>query len=539
MYKNTNSYERDRVYGKTSLYFQPLDFLRFEGRLGFDYFGGKSKSVISSGSNETLLSAANALFEGGSFRLRQDKNSELNADFIAYFDKMFGDFSVNLLAGANYRNFRDEYSVIGADVLTVPDLFTVSNAKGSPINQMGHTWIRSNSVYASGSFGYKNWLYFDASIRNDWSSTIKEAFFYPAFSLSWLPLDAFQVESDVISYLKLRGGWSKVGSATGAYRLDPYFSAGTYTIYGVTQFNQATEFPPSSLRPEQVVTSEIGAEVNLFKNRVGLDIALYDKTTTDQIMSVAISKATGYNTTLVNAGEINNKGLELMVRGSVLKSNSGLNWDIILNWAKDVGEIIELYTDPVTDQKLESYNIGNQWSTYVQARPDMPWGVIYGTGMLRRESDGAVIVDEDGIPMTKANIKLGEVTPDWIGGIRNEFSYKNLSFGFLIDIRKGGDVFSVSHMFGAYSGMLEFTALDDFRENGIVLGKDFLKDEKFVKVVTENQSDIQQSEFAENDIVTGAQDFFESYYMNRELSVFDGSYGKLREAHITYTLNYS
>ncbi len=225
-----------------------------------------------------------------------------------------------------------------------------------------------------------------------------------------------------------------------------------------------------------------------------------------------------------------------MVRGSVLKSNSGLNWDIILNWAKDVGEIIELYTDPVTDQKLESYNIGNQWSTYVQARPDMPWGVIYGTGMLRRESDGAVIVDEDGIPMTKANIKLGEVTPDWIGGIRNEFSYKNLSFGFLIDIRKGGDVFSVSHMFGAYSGMLEFTALDDFRENGIVLGKDFLKDEKFVKVVTENQSDIQQSEFAENDIVTGAQDFFESYYMNRELSVFDGSYGKLREAHITYTL---
>lgn len=539
MYKNTNSYERDRVYGKTSLYFQPLDFLRFEGRLGFDYFGGKSKSVISSGSNETLLSAANALFEGGSFRLRQDKNSELNADFIAYFDKMFGDFSVNLLAGANYRNFRNEYSVIGADVLTVPDLFTVSNAKGSPINQMGHTWIRSNSVYASGSFGYKNWLYFDASIRNDWSSTIKEAFFYPAFSLSWLPLDAFQVESDVISYLKLRGGWSKVGSATGAYRLDPYFSAGTYTIYGVTQFNQATEFPPSSLRPEQVVTSEIGAEINLFKNRVGLDIALYDKTTTDQIMSVAISKATGYNTTLVNAGEINNKGLELMVRGSVLKSNSGLNWDIILNWAKDVGEIIELYTDPVTDQKLESYNIGNQWSTYVQARPDMPWGVIYGTGMLRRESDGAVIVDEDGIPMTKANIKLGEVTPDWIGGIRNEFSYKNLSFGFLIDIRKGGDVFSVSHMFGAYSGMLEFTALDDFRENGIVLGKDFLKDEKFVKVVTENQSDIQQSEFAENDIVTGAQDFFESYYMNRELSVFDGSYGKLREAHITYTLNYS
>ncbi|MGB4204479.1 MAG: SusC/RagA family TonB-linked outer membrane protein [Bacteroidales bacterium] len=537
MYKNTNDYQRDRAFGKTSLYYMPTSFLKFEGRIGLDFFDSKSKSVIASGSNETLLSAAKALFEGGSFRLRQDKNTEFNADFIAYFNKSFLEdkISLNLLAGANYRNLKAETSVIGADVLTVPDLFTVSNAKGSPINTMSNTWIRSNSVYASGSLGYDGWVYLDASMRKDWSSTLKEPFFYPAFSLSVLPFEAFDFSSNVISFLKLRGGWSKVGSATGAYRLDPYFSAGTYTIYGVTQFNQATEFPPASLRPEQVVTTEFGLEANFLQNRIGLDFAIYDKTTTDQIMSVAISKATGYNTTLLNAGEINNKGVEVMLRGSILKSKTGLNWDLFLNWARDVGEIVELYTDPVTKQELLQYNIGNQWSTYVQARPGMPWGVIFGTGMLRT-ADGSIIVDEDGIPMTKANIKLGEVTPKWIGGLRNEFTYKNLSFGFLIDIRKGGDIFSVSHMFGAYSGMLEFTAFDDFRENGIILGKDFLKDEKFVKIVNENDDDILLSEFAENDIVTGAQDFFESYYANRELSVYDGSYGKLREAHITYML---
>jgi len=234
-------------------------------------------------------------------------------------------------------------------------------------------------------------------------------------------------------------------------------------------------------------------------------------------MSVAISKATGYNTTLVNAGEINNKGIEVQLRGSILKSNNGLNWDLILNWAKDQSEILELYTDPVTGDELESYNLGSQWGTYVQARPGEPWGVIYGTGMLRRESDNAIVVGSNGRPMLESNMKLGQVNPDWIGGIRNEFSYKNLSFGFLIDIRKGGDIFSVSQMFGAYSGMLEFTALDDHRENGLVLGQDFMEDETFVKIVNENPDDIQKSEFTENDITTPAQSFFESYYSNREL----------------------
>lgn len=534
--KNTNSYQRDRVFGKTSLWFIPADFLKFEGRLGLDYFNSKNKPVTFSRSNETLLDASNALFEGGSFRLNQDRNTELNADFIGYFDKRFGEISVNALAGANYRNLRWENSTIGANNLTVPNLFSISNVSGSPVTAMDHVWIRSNSVYASASVGYGNWIFLDASIRNDWSSTIKDPFFYPAFSLSWLPFDTFDFQSDIISYLKFRGGWAKVGSATGAYRTDPYFSAGATTIKGVTQFNQATEFPPANLLPEQVVTTEFGLEANFLKNRIGLDVAVYDKTTTNQIMSVAISKATGYNTTLVNAGEINNQGVEVQLRGSVLKSTSGLNWDVTVNWARDVSEIVELYTDPVTNQSLESYNIGNQWSTFVQARPGEPWGVIYGTGMLRRESDNSVIVAATGRPMLKANIKLGSVTPDWIGGIRNEFSYKNLSAGFLIDIRQGGDIFSVSQMFGSYGGVLEFTAWEDYRENGVILGKNYLEDTKFVKVVGTAAANIQDSQFAENDIPSAAQVFFQSFYSNRELSIYDGSYGKLREAHITYTM---
>ncbi|HCE58517.1 MAG TPA: SusC/RagA family TonB-linked outer membrane protein [Prolixibacteraceae bacterium] len=536
MFMNTNSYQRDRIFGKSSMWITPTEFLKFEGRIGLDYYNSNTNPVTYAGSNETLLDASTATFSGGWFRENEERQSEFNADFIGYFDKTFGDFSVSALAGANYRNLRWSSLYIGANDLTVPNLFTIANVKGSTVAGQDNSWIRTNSVYAQGTFGYGDFLFVDVLARNDWSSTIKDPFFYPAVSVSWLPLQTFEIESDIISFLKLRGGWAKVGNATGAYRTDPYFSAITSTIYGVSQYQQATEFPPAGLKPEQVVTSELGLEINFLQNRIGLDVALYDKTTTDQIMSVPISKATGYSTTLVNAGEINNKGIEIQLRGAAVKNADGFNWDIYLNWAKDQSEVIELYTDPVTLQKVESYNLGSEWSTNVQARPGEPWGVIYGTGMVRRESDGAIIVAASGRPRTKTNMKLGSVTPDWIGGLRNEFSYKNFTLGFLLDMRSGGDIFSISQMFGAYAGQLEFTADKDFRENGLVLGKDFLTDEKFVKVVTLDAANIQNSEFAENDLTTGAQDFFESYYGNRELSVYDGSYVKLREAHFTYTL---
>ena len=535
-YKNTNSYQRDRIFGKSSLWIIPTEDLKFETRLGLDYYNSTDNPVTFSGSNETLADAATATFDGGIFRLNSESNTEFNADFIGYYDKTFDKLSVSLLAGANYRNLRFSSHTLGANNLTVPNLFTIGNVKGSPVTAMDHVWIRSNSVYAQGTFGYSDFVFLDVLARNDWSSTIKDPFFYPAFSLSWLPLETLNVESDVISFLKLRGGWAKVGNATGAYRTDPYFTAGANTINGVTQYNQATEFPPAGLKPETVVTNEIGVEINFLQNRIGLDVAMYDKTTTDQIMSVAISKATGYTSTLVNAGEINNKGIEIQLHGTPVKSANGFSWDVFLNWATYKSEVIELYTDPVTNQPLESYQLGSEWSTYIQARPKEPWGVIYGTGMVRRESDGAIIVANSGRPRTKTNMKLGSVSPDWIGGLRNEFSYKNFTLGFLLDMRMGGDIFSISQMFGTYAGQLEFTADADFRENGIILGKNYMTDEKFVKVTSLNEDDIQKSEFAENDITTGAQDFFESFYGNRELSVYDGSYLKLREMHFTYDL---
>ena len=531
--KNTNSVQKNRVFGKTSLFIKPTEYLKFEGRLGLDYYDSEMNPITTYRSNEVL--AGTGKWDGGWFRLINEKNTEVNLDFITYFNKHFGELSVDAFAGANYRNLKWSRSIIGANSLTVPDLFTISNVKGSPYTNMDNSWIRTNSVYASLSLGYQSFIYMDGTFRKDWSSTLRTPFSYPSISMSFLPLDAFDIDSDLFTFLKLRASWAQVGSATGAYMIDPYFTAETSTVYGVTQYYQARTFPPASLEPEKVETSEIGFEASILNGRVGIDLALYNKTTTNQILSVAVSKATGYNAMLVNAGNFNNKGIELQLTGTPVRTND-FEWNITLNWAKDKSKINELYTDPNTGEELTSYQIGAEWSTFVQARPGAPWGEIYGTGMLRRKSDNAIIVNAGGRPRTKTNMKLGNVTPDWLGGLRNDFTYKSIGFGFLLDMRKGGDIFSVSNMFGAYSGLLEFTALDDFRENGLILGQDFLTDEKFVKVTQLNSEDIQKSEFAENDIVTGAQDFFESYYGNRELSVYDGSYLKLREAYLSYQL---
>lgn len=537
--KNTNSMEKNRLFGKTSLYFKPVSSVRIEGRLGVDYYNTKTQPVITYRSNEMQSGTGN--WDGGSFDLYDIKNYEFNADLIGTFNQKFGDFDVSILAGANYRNLKYESMSVGADQLTVPDLFTIANVKGSPVTGMDHSWIRSNSVYGSANIGYKGMVYLEGSARNDWSSTIADPFFYPAFSLSWIPTETFNIDSKVLSFLKIRGGWAKVGSATGAYNTDPYFSAGASTINGVTQYSQSTQYPPMGLRPEQVVTNELGVETHLFNSRIAIDVSLYDKTTTDQILPVAISKATGYNTMLINAGEISNKGIEVQLRGNVFNNPEGFSWDITLNWSRDKSEIIDLYTDPVTKQPLASYNIGNQWSTYVQAQPGQPWGMIVGRGIVRRESDNAVILNSDGFPRTAANMNLGNVNPDWLAGIRNEFSFRGLSLGFLFDIRKGGDIFSVSKMFGAYSGLLEFTAYDEIRRDGLVLNDDFFKtvlgrDEKVVKIETLDGTDVQNSTFVENDVVIGAQDFFETYYSTREFSVYDGSFIKLRELNLSYRL---
>jgi TonB-linked SusC/RagA family outer membrane protein len=519
LYNNTNSYDRDRVISKGSIFFKPTEWLKFEGRAGYDLYFDKTFQ-------KTLYSTD---CPKGWFRQTLEDRHELNADFIAYFDKRFGQFSVDALAGANYRDMTWSESAQGAtesNGLTIKGLYTMANVSGSPFTLMDNSHIRSNSVYANASVGYASQAYLEVSVRNDWSSTIKDAFFYPSVSLSWIPTETFSsLKSDALSYLKVRANLAQIGNATTAYRtglnyINPTSEATptSATVNGVGQYYRAHTLNNPNLKPESVNTKEVGVEAAFLKNRIRLDLALYSKTTTDQIMTVEVPTSTGYRYSLINAGKVTNKGLEATLSADVIKNTNGFNWTTTFNWSKDKSKVVRLA------EGLDTYTINSDWAVYNYAKVGESWGSLYGAG-FKTDDQGRVIIGTNGLPTTVNGKKIGDVTPDWLASWSNEFSYKNLSFGFLLDYRKGGDFFSETQMFTTYTGLLDYTAAGSIRENGVVVGKDVLANKTCVLANgTPNAKTI------------SADKWFYSYYSNKELDVCDGSYLKLREIHLTYTL---
>ncbi|MCC8096839.1 MAG: SusC/RagA family TonB-linked outer membrane protein [Tannerellaceae bacterium] len=514
VYKNLNRYTRDRMFGKSSLWYKPTEWLKFEGRLGLDHYASDQNSTVAWATD----------YPDGYFRNYVRNETEFNADFIAYYNQNFGDFSVNVLAGANYRDERYYQKTLGANDLVVPELYTVANALGNPYVAEAHRARRSNSVYANASLDWKNQLYADISVRNDWDSTIEDSFFYPSFSGSWILTETFESlgDTDWLNFLKIRGGWAKIGSATDPYEAGFYYSIETNSFDGTALYYNPETYPPVDLRPEMVKTWEIGLEANLFYNRLHIDGAYYQRTTTDQIMEANVAASSGYNKMLLNAGKVKNKGVELQISGDIIKNPKGFNWTATLNWSKDKSKIIELYKDPVTGQELEAYTINSNWSVYNYAMPGKAWGTLVGTGFVYNE-DGSILT-EGGMPVYESSQEIGDVTPKWLAGFKNEFSYKEWTLGFLLDYRRGGDIFSVTQMFGAYTGVFDFTAAGDIRENGVIVGQNYMTDKVF-----------KTADGQINNEVVSAQEFFENYYAIAEMSIIDGSFLKLREAYVTYT----
>ena len=522
--KNTNSYQRDRIFAKSSLFYQPFEWLKFEGRVGFDYYNSQifERYYISRGD-----------YPDGAFYQTTAKNTELNTDFIASVNKVFGDFSISGLVGANYRDLNWETHKIGADNLTVRGVYTMANKSGDAVATMDHSHIRSNSIYANASVGWRNQLYLDASARNDWSSTIRDAFFYPSVSLSWIPTASFEnIKSDVLSFLKFRGGIAQIGSATTAYRNSYYYYAESASFNGVSQMYKSYSYPNYDLKPESITTWEVGTEVGLFDDRLHLDLAYYQKKTKDQILSVSTSNVVGFSSMLVNAGEIDNKGVEIQLRGDILRTKKGFNWTSTLNFSKDKSKIVKLYSD------LPSFGIGWTWGIATQAVVGEEWGSIVSTGYSRvnqkdvkdgkatADQIGAIKMYDNGTPQTEASVVIGHVTPNFLLGWRHDFSYKNFGFGFLLDLRIGGDIWSQSMNHSYETGVAGITAENGIRERAIVAGKDVMSDERFVmpdangKWVTNTQE-------------TDACTWFNSNGCS-ETYIFDGSFLKLREAYISY-----
>jgi len=509
VYKNTTSRKRERVYGNISLSYQLTDWLSLMGRYGIDYYNEFRKSVVYEGSNESLPG------NGGYFDQNNRDGKEANADLFLNFQKDFGTrFQISGNIGANYRRVDYNYSALGTSQLTVPNWFDVANVKGSPSTDMYMSERESNSIFGSANIGYMNQLFLDLTVRNDWSSTLPPAnWSYPYWSasLGWIFTETFGLGGDVLSYGKLRGSYAKVGSDTSPYQVKAVYGSVSPAYNGISMFDYPSRIAPANLKPEETASMEFGLEMKFFNNRLGFDLSYFDMVTTDQIMTVNVSTSSGFATKAINAGEIETSGFELALSAEIIRSTDFM-WSAILNWTTTETVVNELA------EGVTSYVLNSSWSpTTIEARPGQPFGQIYGIAYLRDEN-GNKLVEDGYYQTTSSPVVCGNTQADWIGSLNNLFKYKNFNANILVDVKWGGDLYSVTKWFGDYAGVTEATVKNNLRETGAIAdGIDVATGEK-------------------NTVAVDPEYFFGDYWGKTEPAVIDGTYIKLREISIGYDI---
>lgn len=516
LYNNTKPQRRDRTNGYVAVTYDLLPWLKVMGRTGTDYYTDNREIRFE---KETLD------FPNGQYQTQSYTFQETNSDLLLTANKYFSDaFSLTATVGAVRRDSRFQGMEQTANALVVPSLFNFANADGDVnVNQFLNR-LRVNSVLGSVSLGFWNFLYLDASARNDWSSTLPAAnrsYFYPAFNASVVISEKVNIPG--INFLKVRGGYAEAGKDTEPYRLLPVY-APNVPWGGVPSFTIPNALPNNELESERAQSIEVGLELQALSNRLRLDVTYYNTDNINQIIPLNVSSTTGFTSRFANAGTINNNGIEVQLGLTPVKL-SNFRWDIDFNWARNRSEVKDL-PDGVTEITLNT-----NWGVRLVAREGEPYGTLVGR-RVRRAPDGQLIVNPaNGYPIWEAdetgnieNWALGNITPDWVGGIRNTFSWKGLTVSALIDMRQGSDLFSMTYIFGRYAGVLEESlegrnTLDEV-QNGYNFGG-----------VVDNGD----GTFSPNTAKMSAEEWNSLYYGRRhDRGVFDASFIKLREVTVGF-----
>ncbi|HRP57899.1 SusC/RagA family TonB-linked outer membrane protein [Agriterribacter sp.] len=537
-YENTVEQRRNRIIGHVAFNYDFGKGLALNFRSGTDYYNDRRKLKIAYGTNGTPY---------GSYQETGYTVNENNTEAILqYTKKLNSDFSIDVLGGANLRyRFYEENDQL-APRLAVADVYTLSNSRDPLQSSNYYSRLKTYSVFGSGQIGFRNYVFLNLTARNDWSSTLPSqnlSYFYPSANLSVILTDAFSIGSDFLSYAKIRGGWSKVGKDADPYQLINIFNFSA--PFGTNpQLNPSAIDLNKDLRPETTTSAELGAELGFFSNRLHLDLSVYNTNSFDQILSVDVSPSTGYRQKLLNAGKINNKGIEVQL--NVIPVQKGITWEVNLNYAANRSRVLELDKEG----RLQNYVIGASGSAQIIASVGQPYGTIFGNAFLRN-AKGQIVVNDDGAPKADPNKKiLGKYTPDWLGGISNSLSYRGVKLSFLVDASIGGSIYSGTYATGTYTGVLlntlqgrgaEYGGLyyyypNNNKSNGTVQvqspgtapdGEALYDDGIIFDGVT--------ADGARSAKVLSAQQYYKSFRTIDEANVFDASYVKLREVRLGYT----
>jgi TonB-linked SusC/RagA family outer membrane protein len=374
-------------------------------------------------------------------------NNNFDAMFM-YDHKLTDKIRIGANVGANNQKMHSNRLWAKAESLLQQDIKSLSNSQGENKSSQGYWGKEKVATFGAFNFSFDNWLFLDATARNEWSSTLpvkNNSYFYYSFGTGLIVTDMLKMNSPILSFAKLRASFAQVGNDTGFDRLYNGYTRSNETFLGYTYFRSDGTRNNSDLRPEKTVSSEVGIDIRLFKGRVSLDATYYQKATTDQIITADISKISGYERKLFNAGEIRNKGVELSLEVIPVETKNFI-WKTNFNWSQNRSEVVSLapgidrfqmdYADPDVRVYLE---VGK------------PYGVLYGNDYWRNEQ-GQIYVDLNGRPLYQSDQYLGCVEPVFMGGWRNTFSYKDFDLGFTMDFKKGGILYSRTAFSGGVSG---------------------------------------------------------------------------------------
>ncbi len=529
----------DRLFGNVSIDFLPLDWLTVSYKLGTDVYTDRRKSVLELGSGDTGGRFTSPP-SGGQIYEDTHINREVNSDLLIKATRNFGDkLEVNVLLGnnVNFQYYNRVYTE--GNGFSIGGFHNISNTSTVA------TVDRTNRKRIVGVFGdiqlaYNRQLYLGITGRNDWSSTLpasNPSFFYPAVNLGWVFTETLGLtDNEIFPYGKLRASWAQVGQDAPIYATQTTYTLSTpgsgftsddigFPQNGVNAFEFGNVIGNPNIKPQNETSYEIGADLRFFRNRLGLDITYYDAVAEDQIFSVPISGASGARSLILNAGEITNKGLEMVLTATPIETKD-FAWDITLNYSKNESEVVKL------EEGVDAITIGGFTAPQVRLVQGQPYATLWGSRYLRDDNGNIVYDDSDptsgsyGMPLQDPNTGIiGNSQPDWIGGLINTLTYKNFTLTVQFDTRQGGDIYAGNTRLLRLYGMTKET--EDRSATAVLPGVKGHLDASG-NLVTNGTNDIE--------IVKG-EAFWRTYQdAIDEANVFDGSFVRLRELTLSYRL---
>jgi TonB-linked SusC/RagA family outer membrane protein len=538
---NDNKFHNDvnRLVGNAQIGYQLNDHIKANYRLGIDTYSDQRTQF---GARRDPVGANIAKAYAGNYSESLINYNEISSDVIVtYNGNISEDLTISALVGQNYNQRRYDQTAIGFNGL-VSNSFgpTLLNNAGSYLNPLAdpqtaavsipHYLRRIVGVYSTVDFGFRDYLFLGLSARNDWSSTLpssNRSFFYPAINAGFVFTDLLGLkENRIFNYGKLRANVAQVGNDAPVYLTNSTFgiasasngySGGTlqYPLGGVVAYSQGNTIASNTLQPEITKSIEVGTELRFFGNRLTTDVTLYDTRSTKQIQIIPTSPGAGFTGVVGNVGEIQNKGIEVLLSGTAVKVG-GFTWDLSLNYAKNISKVLSTTADG------SDVTIGPALgSVTLAARVGEPYGVFRTNGFLTN-SDGQVVVSAGtGIPVPGPIETMGTITPRYTAGLTSTFAYHGLSLTVVFDTKQGGSIYSNTRSLQRFAGTAPETLIND-RQPFIV-----------------PNSVVQTGDgtYAPNTTPTTAYDYFSTIYSGSPgTNIIDASYTKLREVSLSYSL---